>query len=84
MSLPEGLPLKYFFLVAPLHDVSEDENADHKVEGGFRHGCNGIAGEVQVGQMSSLGQEHYPHDEKNEETENFIHSIFLEEGGDPV
>ena len=78
----EGLLGEELFLVAALHDVGEDEDGDHEVEGGLGHGHNLIAADVKVGEVAAFGDEHDAHDEENEEAEDFIHAIFLQEVGD--
>ena len=47
-------------MVAALHDVGQDEDANDEVEGGLGHGHDGIASEVEVGKVSAFGEEPLP------------------------
>ena len=71
-------------LVATLHNIGEDEDRDHEVEGGLGHGHDGITCDVKVGEVSAFGEKHNADNEENEETENFIHAILLKEGCDSI
>ena len=69
------------FLVAALHDIGEDEDGDHEVEGGLGHGQDGVAADVKVGEVATFGEKHDAHDEEDKESQDFIHPILLQEGG---
>ena len=71
-------------LIATLHDVGENEDGDHEVEGGLGHRYDFVAADVKMGEMAAFGEEHNANDEENEESEHFIHAVFLQEGGDLV
>jgi hypothetical protein len=73
-----------FSLVSGLDDVGEDEDADDEVESGFGHGGDVFAEDGKVGEVAAFGEEHDADDKEDEEAENFIHAVFLEEGGDVI
>ena len=73
-----------FALVSALDDVAHDEDSDDEVEGGFVHGGDCLASDFHVGEVSAFGEQHDADHEKDEESEDFVESVFLEEGGDVV
>ena len=75
---------KKLFLVAPLHDVGENEDSDDEIEGGFGHLVDFVPEEFQVGKVSTFRQEHDPNNKKNEEAEDLIHAVFLKKSGNPI
>ena len=75
---------KNLLLVAALHNVGEDEDCDHEVEGGLGHWQDGVARDVKVGKVSAFGEEHDANDKEDEETEDLIHAIFLKKGRDSI
>ena len=81
-----GFFLREFFgeeslLVAALHDIGDDEDSDHEVEGCFGHWHDGVAEEAEVAEVGTFAEEHDTDDEEDEEPEDFVEAVFLEEAG---
>ena len=51
--------------VARLHDVHDDEHQDHEVERARGHRLDGVAEQLQVGQVPALRDQHDAHDEQD-------------------
>ena len=68
-----------FFLISTLHNINEDKDGNHKVEGALAHVLNGMAPEADVGELTTFGNEEDTHDEKNKEPEHLVEPVLLQE-----